>query len=94
MVNMRLKICGRQKVIVRHHELNADKESFRASHEKKEDGHHHVHQAQLLVVDRNHPVVQDVEQQIMALARRGQIQSAVNGKGLVRHRSLYFNVSR
>ena len=68
---------------------------FGAADKQKEDGQHHVHQAELLVVDRDDPRVQCFEPSAFALAWRRQVQRAVElevcWSAIV---SLYFSVSR
>ena len=61
MVNMRLKTCGRNKMIVGNGKLNAHDASLRSRHNQKEQRIDDIHQAELLVIDRSHPIVQGLE---------------------------------
>ena len=74
---------GREKVIVRYGELNADCQSLGTGDEQEKDRVDDVENAELFVVHRDHPAMQPFENG--AGARMRLRKSAGNREGLVRH---------
>ena len=58
IVNSWLNVSGPMQVVVRTEELPAHQERFAAADDQEHHGHHDVHDADLLVIDGGHPVVE------------------------------------
>ena len=59
MVNMRLKACGGNEVIVRHHQLDTNHCRLQAGGDEEQQRDDDIHQAELLVVDGENPFAQE-----------------------------------
>ena len=58
IVNSWLNVSWPEDVVAREEELPAHQQRLDAADHQKHDGHQHVHDADLLVIDRGRPLVQ------------------------------------
>ena len=70
MVKSRLKTCGETNCVVGNRKLNAHQQSFDAGDDKENQSIADIHQSDFLVIDRRHPIMQDVERSRVPAAVR------------------------
>ena len=58
IVNSWLNVSGPDELVARHEELPAHQQGLDAADDQEDHGHEDVHDADLLVIDGGHPVVQ------------------------------------
>ena len=58
IVNSWLKVSGPRNVVARPEQLQADQQGLAAADDQEDHGHQDVHDADLLVIDGGHPVVE------------------------------------
>ena len=87
MVNSWLKTCGRDEMVVRNRQLDAHDRRFQAADHEEQDAVEDVHQAELLVIDRDDPFVHAVEQRPGSLLR-GRNRHWLQNRFGVRHQGV------